>query len=182
MSQLPLHFVYSGTAKQSLSPSLLRHESLRALHSSMRSLCGSPFQTSAVAAGGMKGFLVIALGPCGCACAEGSAGCRVSPVILGLCPSLLQHLWERVVVSCLSAPWFLSKRNQSTQGDGVLLCPRMELSCTTSRSAFYLDITLSLCCPAALWLLGSLAATLDTKASWCVTWPLWTCWSLSTLY
>lgn len=46
-------------------------------------------------------------------------------------------------------------------------------------SALYLDATLSLCCPAALWLLGSLAATPDIKASWSVTWPLWTCWSLS---
>jgi len=109
----------------------------------MRSHTGSQFQTSVAAAGGIKGFLEIAPGPRGCACAEGSAGFRVSPVILGLCPSSLQHPWEHVVVSCLSAPWFLSKRNQSTQGDDALLFASRDgaelhgsvVGCTPSRSA-----------------------------------------------
>lgn len=86
----------------------------------MRSHTGFQFQTSVVAAGGIKGFPEIAPGPCGCACAEGSSGFGVSPAILGLCPFRLQHLWEHVVVSCLSTPWFLSKINRSTQGDGAL--------------------------------------------------------------
>ena len=127
----------------------------------MRSHTGSQFQTSVVAAGGIKGFLEIAPGPCGCVCTEGSAGFWVSPMILGLCPSRLHHLWECVVVSCLSAPWFLSKRNQSTQGDGALLFVSRDgaelhtsmVGCTPSRSALlcnyvlldYIVTTLSCC-------------------------------------
>lgn len=124
----------------------------------MRSHTGFQFQTSVVAAGGIKGFPEIAPGPCGCACAEGSSGFGVSPAILGLCPFRLQHLWEHVVVSCLSTPWFLPKINRSTQGDGALWFVSQDGAelhtkqvCSGTRCPWAM---LSLCCRYAVLLLS----------------------------